>query len=221
MEEFPIRVTKIHQGRRYSLEVAFVTLPNGLGAEMLARISAATGLSFRRPVGNLQARKELHIAAVDADEATFDAMFLQAELIAKEYGVVSETRQNLGAPEPGDEPMPIDRRGLKRRKPTSPSPLGGAKTPLPWGGAGGGSEPHSLLKSRAYLNPQVAQRGDGYSIEAIAQRRGGAVGEGLTSSGEADVQIAGRVQMRQPPASRFHRDAAEASSGIVAVRHHP
>ncbi len=116
MELLPIRVTKVQQGRRFSLEVAFVTMPDGLGEEMLGRISAATGLSFRRPVGNLNARKELHIAEVLADEETFDLLYLQAEEIAHDYGAVSETRQNLGAPEPGDEPMPIDRRGAAIRK---------------------------------------------------------------------------------------------------------
>jgi hypothetical protein len=115
MEPSPIRVTKVQQGRRFTLEVAFVTMPNGLGAEMLGRISVATGLSFHRPVGNLNARKELHIAEVNADEETFDLLYLRAEEIAQDYGDVSETRQNLGAPEPGDEPMPINRRGIAAR----------------------------------------------------------------------------------------------------------
>jgi hypothetical protein len=115
MELSPIRVTKVQQGRRFSLEVAFVTMSDGLGEEMLGRISATTGLSFHRPVGNLNARKELHIAEVLADEETFDLLYLKAEEIAHDYGEVSETRQNLGAPEPGDEPMPIDRRGVAAR----------------------------------------------------------------------------------------------------------
>ncbi len=116
METFPIRVTKVQQGHRLTLEVAFVTMPDGLGAEMLGRISAATGLSFQRPIGNLNARKELHIAEVSADEETFDLLYLRAEEIAHDYGDVTETRQNLGAPEPGDEPMPINRRGIAARK---------------------------------------------------------------------------------------------------------
>lgn len=115
METLPIRVTKVQQGRRFSLEVAFVPLPDDLGTEMLARISTATGLRFRRPSGNVGAAKELHIAIVEADEETFDQIYLQAEAIAKDYGEVSETRQNLGAPEPGDQPMPIDRRGIAAR----------------------------------------------------------------------------------------------------------
>jgi hypothetical protein len=115
MELAPIRVTKVQQGKRMMLEVAFVPLPEGLGAEMLGRISEATGLSFRRPVGNLNATKELHIAVVEADEETFDQLYLTAEAIAHDYGNVTETRQNLGAPEPGDEPMPIDRRGIAAR----------------------------------------------------------------------------------------------------------
>lgn len=111
-----IRVTKVQMGKRMTLEVAFEPLPEGMAEDLMQNISEMTGLSFSRPVGNMGARKELHIAQlVDTSDAEYDRLFLLAFEIAQQYGETSETRQNLGAPEPGDVPMPIDRRGVAVR----------------------------------------------------------------------------------------------------------
>ncbi len=111
----PIRVTKVQMGRLMTLEVAFEPMAGGMAEEMMQNISEITGLSFSRPPGNLGAYKELHIARLNTSPEEYDRLFLLAYEIAEQYGETAETRQNLGAPEPGDEPMPIDRRGLALR----------------------------------------------------------------------------------------------------------
>ncbi len=91
-----IRITKLYQGSEWSaLEVAFDS--GAEGDRMIADISQATALHFRRPPANMFAMRELHIAEV-GDEEALEAAFVAASVVAERYGEVHDSQKNMKGP---------------------------------------------------------------------------------------------------------------------------
>src|SRR3982751_4001846 len=91
-----IRISKLYQGSpKGALEVAFNACDEG--DRMIAEITEATGLTFKRPPANRFAMRELHIAEV-GDEAAQEAAFVAALTVAEKYGEVSDSQKNMKGP---------------------------------------------------------------------------------------------------------------------------
>ena len=92
-----IRISKLYVGGPFAaLEVAFNSDPRG--AEMLARIAAATGHTFERPPANRFARRELHLARIP-DAAELDRACAIAREVAAAYGIVHDSQKQMAGPD--------------------------------------------------------------------------------------------------------------------------